>query len=106
MMRLGAKGPLGGSSMVDPPRDDVLAAPGVIEQATADRRRAGRGETVSPDLIPLLRNPASLEIPPDDPPAGDRIRDDGGPATGIAMGLLLAIPCWCVIALGVWWAVG
>jgi hypothetical protein len=106
MMRMGTRGPLGGSLMVDPPRDDVLAAPGLIQEATADRRRAGRGETVSPDLIPLLRNAASIEIPPDDVPAGDRIRDDRGPATGIAMGLLLAIPFWCVIFLGIWWAVG
>src|SRR6185437_13990826 len=73
--------------------------------APADRRRPGRPETVSPELIPLLRDPASVEVPEHDAhlhaPRNVR-RDDMGPARGLAVALLLALPFWCVV-IGLWW---
>lgn len=107
MMHIGHKGPLGGILTVDDPlQDDCLASPDVVQATQLDRRRRGRPENVSPNLIPLLRNATSLEISPDDAPVTDRVRDDFGPAKGIIAGLLLAIPLWSLIALGVWWIVG
>jgi hypothetical protein len=88
----------------DPLRDEVAAAD--TGDVKTDRRRPGRPENISPHLIPLLRNAASVELPPDDAPAADRTRDDLGPAKGIIAGLGLAIPLWGLIALGVWWLVG
>jgi len=90
----------------DPLRDDLLAAPDAVQETTRDRRRPGRPENVSPHLIPLLRNAASVEIAPDDAPASDRAQDDLGPVRGIIAGLVLAVPLWSLIALAVWWLVG
>jgi len=89
----------------DPLRHDAVAATDGGEVKT-DRRRPGRPENVSPHLVPLLRNAAAVEIPPDDAPVADRTRDDLGPAKGILTGLGLAIPLWGLIGLGIWWLVG
>lgn len=69
-----------------------------------DRRRPGRTE-ISPDLLPLLRNPAGVEIPPDDSHVRGDAGDDLGAAKGLAFGVLLAVPLWCLIAAAIWWAV-
>ncbi|MBN9559944.1 MAG: hypothetical protein J0H14_04335 [Alphaproteobacteria bacterium] len=89
--------------MVDDPlrHDEVAASDG--GDVKIDRRRPGRPEHVSPHLIPLLRNAAEAEIPPDDAPVADRTQDDLGPAKGILAGLGLAIPLWGLIGLAVWW---
>jgi hypothetical protein len=92
--------------MVDPRRDDILAPSSAPQQDQMDRRRPGRREDVSPHLLPLLRNPASVEIPPDEGSASLPPRDDRAAAKGLLMALLLAIPLWCLIGLGIWWAVG
>ena len=60
-----------------------------------DRRRPGRIEDVSPELIPLMRHPDDLE--PD--------RDDIRPMTGIVVAVLLSVPVWAGIALFVRWLV-
>ena len=73
--------------------------------AAADRRRPGRPESVSPELIPLLRNAASVEIPEQDAHLDaprDNHRDDMGPARGLAVALLIVAPFWCAV-LGLWW---
>ena len=66
----------------------------------------GDAHDVSPNLIPLLRKPTAAEIPPDDTPEVGRARDDLGSARGLAVGFLLAVPLWGLIALAIWWAVG
>jgi hypothetical protein len=91
--------------MADVLGDGAPAPDGANADTAPDRRRPGRAE-VSPDLIPLLRNPVDAEIPPDDTHGADHPRDDLEPAKGLAVGLLLAVPLWCVIALVIWWAVG
>ena len=77
------------------------ATPGVFRE----RRRPGRPATVSPELVPLLRNAASVEIPEQeahlDAPRDIR-RDDMGPARGLAVALLLVAPFWCGV-LVIWW---
>ena len=60
-----------------------------------DRRRPGRLDDVSPELIPLLRHPDDLE--PD--------RDDARPATGIVIAVMLSVPLWAGMALLVRWIV-
>ncbi len=70
------------------------------------RRRPGRNDQASPHLIPLLRSPATADIPMppfgelDTPPLGD----DLAPVRGIIFGLALSVPLWAGIA-GVVWAV-
>ena len=68
------------------------------------RRRPGRIDQVSPNLIPLLRNPPTADIPEllpgevDLPP----LEDEMAPATGIMFGLALSIPIWAAIAGTIW----
>jgi len=68
------------------------------------RRRLGRNDKVSPHLIPLLRDPAAVDIPApplcetETPPLSDQL----APARGIAFGLVLSVPLWAVIAGAVW----
>lgn len=72
------------------------------------RRRLGRNDQVSPHLIPLLRDPAALDIrapPPcgtEAPPLSDQL----APARGIAFGLVLSVPLWAVVAWAVWAMLG
>jgi hypothetical protein len=72
--------------------------------AVADRRRPGRHGQVSPHLTPLLRNPATADIPElclgqvDAPPLGY----DLGPARGLVSGALLSVPLWAIIGGVVW----
>ncbi len=71
-----------------------------------DRRRAGRTSQSSPHLIPLLRNPATVEVPA--PLLGDAdipfSGDDLAPAKGVIFAVALSLPLWAGIA-GVVWAV-
>ncbi len=71
-----------------------------------DRRRAGRNAQGSPHLIPLLRNPTTVEAPAPlqvdaDMPFPD---DDLAPAKGVLFALALSLPLWAGIA-GIVWAV-
>jgi hypothetical protein len=77
-----------------------------------DRRRPGRHKHVSPELIPLLRHAATLEIPQEafessHPEDADRESveldgDDLRPARGLAVGFVLAIPLWGLVVLSYW----
>ena len=91
--------------MADVLGEGAPAPDGVDADTASDRRRPGRTE-VSPDLLPLLRNPAGAEIPLDEPHVSGDARDDLGAAKGLVIGVLLAVPLWCLIAAAIWWAVG
>jgi hypothetical protein len=71
--------------------ESVTYASGVLDQ-----RRPGRLEKVSPALIPLLREPAECAD------GLDFDSDPLAPARGIVVGLLLSVPLWGLIGLGVW----
>src|SRR5450631_3717553 len=71
---------------------DTTSAPS--RQVSGDRRRQGRIENISPNLIPLLRQPTVVAEPT---PAGDDLRLP----KGIAFGILLAIPLWAAIIVGI-----
>jgi hypothetical protein len=60
------------------------------------RRRPGRPEQVSPALIPLLREPTRYV----DDPGFDS--DLLAPARGLVVGLLLSVPLWALVGLGIW----
>jgi hypothetical protein len=90
--------------MADSLEDGTPAQSGVAAETVPDRRRPGRLKDVSPDLIPLLRDPIAIEIPSDDALAPEHPRDELGAAKGIVVSLLLAAPFWFLIALGIWWA--
>lgn len=68
------------------------------------RRRPGRVKTVSPDLVPLLRSPATTGIrEPSSGKAGARlIENDLGTVKGIIFALVLSVPLWAAISAGVW----
>ena len=95
---------LRGILMADSLEDGTPAQSGVAAETVPDRRRPGRLTDVSPDLIPLLRDPVAIEIPSDDALAPEHSRDELGAAKGIVVSLLLAAPFWFLIALGIWWA--
>ncbi len=69
-----------------------------------DRRRPGRGDQVSPHLIPLLRDPATVDIPaplPDTletPASGDDLAHLKGFPLSLAVSLVLGMPFWAWIA--------
>ncbi len=70
------------------------------------RRRPGRNDQVSPHLIPLLCNPATVDIPAllpgemDAPPLGE----DQAFMKGIILTSALSVPLWASI-ITVGWAV-
>ena len=66
------------------------------------RRRQGRKD-VNPHLIPLLRSPATLEIPaPLDEVDVSFLRDNLAPARGIVYGLVFSALLWGGIGGGLW----
>lgn len=80
------------SQGIDPLRSDDVEAEEQIE-----RRRLGRLEIVSPNLIELLRDPASVEEIPSElviiPQAAL------GAPKGIMFGLLFVTPIWATLAV-------
>ena len=64
-----------------------------------ERRRPGRLRDVSPELLPLLRTAGDAP----EPDTVESVSDGLSPARGIAIGILLAVPVWGVVALLVWW---
>ena len=81
---------------------EQIAAPAGIDP----RRHPGRNDQVSPYLIPLLRNPATMEIPAPLPGEMDTTFpcDDLAAMRGIIFGLVLSVPLWASVA-GALWAV-
>lgn len=76
-----------------------------IAAAPKDRRRPGRPDQVSANLVPLLRASPMIEAAAAFERAdGPGIEDALTPARGIAVGLVLSVPLWAVIG-GVVWAV-
>lgn len=71
---------------------------------TKDRRRPGRDDQVSPHLIPLLRNPAAVDIPAPVPDTletsafGDDLAHLKGLPLSLAVSLVLGVPFWAWIA--------
>lgn len=63
------------------------------------RRRPGRNEQVSPHLIPLLRNPATVDIPAPLPVEIDPLPlgQDRAFIKGILVALALSVPLWAGI---------
>jgi hypothetical protein len=98
-------------------------APVTEPSTVADRRRPGRLEWINPALLQLLRGPVPSDTPPVDTMSrelgqsvgtpGQPIRsvdihadddtDDLAAGRGIVAGLLLSIPVWAIIALGIWY---
>ncbi len=68
------------------------------------RRRPGRNDQVSPHLIPLLRNPATADIPAPPPVKSDRPHLDErfALARDIGFGLMLSAPLWALIGAIAW----
>jgi hypothetical protein len=81
---------------------DVQAIWDRLESVTADRRRPGRLDHVSPNLIPLLRG----EVTHGQPQIyeTDLLYGRGNlkPAFGIVVGLFLNLPLWAVIGFASW----
>ena len=94
--------PTEGSETVEPkPPHAVAVAPAAVLDS---RRRPGRTEQVNPHLIPLLRSPATMEIPAPLSTAEDArlFGDDLSAARGIGIGLVLAVPAWAAIGWVAW----
>ena len=70
-----------------------------------DRRRPRRSNQVDPHLLPLLRDPAMVDIPVPSPGELDAppLEDDLTPAQGIIFDIVSSMPLWAVV-VGVTWA--
>ncbi len=68
------------------------------------RRRPERVAQVSPHLIPLLRNPATVDIPAllRAPAALPFLEDDFAFVKGIGFALVLSVPLWAIIGAVAW----
>lgn len=83
--------------------DNGALAPSSLLELT-DRRRPGRVANVSPELVPLLRQPATIELPPAAPIYGaDEYEEphDLAAMQGITVAVLLSIPIWMMIRAAV-----
>ncbi len=71
-----------------------------------DRRRPGRSDHVDPHLIPLLRNPATMNISAPLPGEVNAppLEDNLTPIQGITFDIVSSVPLWAVI-VGVAWVV-
>ena len=70
--------------------------------AVETRRRPGRLRNVSPDLVPLLRSPATANIrePSLSEANAQFIEDNLGSVKGIMFAVALSVPLWaCISAL-------
>jgi hypothetical protein len=76
---------------VGPPTPTALQA---AHPALGDRRRPGRSEFIVPTLISLFRRPT-------DAVDGDLDDDDIRAAQGIAIAVLLSLPFWLLVGIGV-----
>jgi hypothetical protein len=70
-----------------------------LQDTKTDRRRPGRLKFVNSNLIPLLRNSATLDVKarPDQLPlwdVEDEVDDSLNVMRGIAVGIALALPIW------------
>jgi len=95
-----------------PPVLELAAAPvsavatATVSVAADDRRRPKRLNQISPELVPLLRDPAAAKLSA--PLLGEMnvpsYDDDLAPARGIGIGLVLSVPVWAIIS-GLVWAI-
>ena len=71
-----------------------------------DRRRPGRSHQVDPHLVPLLRNPATVDIPalPPGEVNASPLEDNLTPLQSITFDIVSGVPLWAVI-VGVGWVV-
>ena len=76
---------------------DVPIAEVTVSTLRVERRRPGRMESVSPVLLPLLRDGAALS-----PYHGERRHYDLTPVVGIAIGVIISIPIWALIVWVIW----
>ena len=81
---------------------EVVTLP--ADQATGERRRPGRIEHPSRALIPLLRHP-TVGFDTDADNEGQQPSDEHRAPRGIVFGVLLSLPIWVLIIVGVLWAV-
>jgi hypothetical protein len=63
----------------------------------ADRRGAGRAASARIDLV---RQPSGEAAERADRP--EEASDSLAPARGILLGILIAVPFWCLLAVGLW----
>jgi hypothetical protein len=103
------------SHMIDSRDTNTAAQHTGGQQTKPDRRRPGRLNNVDQSLVPLLRDPAGVEISDDEltfhePPSTDLLavavtseEDTLGVARGVAWGILLALPFWAAVAAFVYW---
>ena len=75
--------------------------------AIETRRRPGRLKKVNPDLIPLLRSPATADIRELSLGEVDAqfVEDNLAPVKGILFAVALSVPLWAGISVLVWVAV-
>jgi hypothetical protein len=69
------------------------------EHAPEDRRRPGRSDDVSPELISLLRSTARVDA---DGSEWVEERDELSAARGMIDGVFLSVPLWLGIGLTLW----
>jgi hypothetical protein len=67
----------------------------------ADRRGPDRVDCTRPALIDLVRQqPSGATVVKADAP--QEASDSLAPARGILLGVLIAVPFWCLLAAGLW----
>jgi hypothetical protein len=69
------------------------------DHALKDRRRPGRSDDVSPELISLLRTTARIDADGSEWVEG---RDELSAARGMIAGVFLSVPLWLAIGLTLW----
>ena len=89
------------SEITTPIQPSIETSPAFLPPGVADRRRPGRPKTVSPHLIPIMRDPSGRN---DAPSPQVQPGHDLVPVLGILTGLVLSVPVWAVIA-GITWAI-
>lgn len=85
-----------------PATEQVSTLP--ASDAIETRRRPGRLKKVSPELVPLLRSPATADICELSLGEADArlIEDDLGTVKGIIFALALSVSLWAGISAVVW----
>lgn len=86
--------------------NELLQAPEPAETSsdTEGRRRVGRPDQVNPNLIPLLRHAATVEIPASllDEVSAPYVEDGFGAGRGVVLAVALSVPSWAVIGAIAW----